>query len=134
MAAMKPFQKQKEKCAYTGLWRPPPGALATLVVVALAFCAFMFFTHIGEMTYFVAGTKVNYREQPNGRVLGQLDKGKKITCKEIKDGWCRTYFGRQRAFISMMVLAKEKPQQDNSEQRSDVGTGWERLLETAKKS
>ena len=89
-------------CPFCGCKRKPGGGCMGGLVF-LVFLAFMYLAESKE-TYIVV-KKANFREAPNGKILGQMSKGTELIC-HVEDGWCRTTHADKTVYVSLTVLGK----------------------------
>ena len=95
-----------DACPFCGCKRKPGSCLGTIVLFVVIILVLL---SNSQDSYVVTRT-ANYREAPNGKILGQLSKGIRLSC-EVKDGWCRTTYSDQTVYVSLKVLEKEKTTQ-----------------------
>lgn len=91
-----------DACPFCGCKRKPGGGCMG-VLVFLVFLAFMYLAESKE-TYVVL-KNANFREAPNGKILGQMSKGIELSC-HVEDGWCRTTYAEKTVYVSLKVLEK----------------------------
>ncbi len=122
-----------DACPFCGCKRKPGGCIGFVVFVILLAC--VFFADSKE-TY-VVSKNANFREEPNGKVLGQISKGTELGCN-IEDGWCRTTYAGRIVFVSLKVLEKRTSAeetkspvpQNNAAPQADQGTGLIQAVES----
>lgn len=99
---------EADACPHCGCKRTSSGSgcgaviLLAIMIFALKMCN----TDTAE-TY-ITKNNVNFRDAPNGQVLGQMPKGTKVICA-MEDGWCKTQKDDQSVYISLKVLVKNAP-------------------------
>ena len=77
-------------CPFCGCKRKPGGCSGFIVVLIMLALV----TLCDSKEPYVVQRNANFREEPNGKILGQISKGTELSCN-IEDGWCRTtYAGR----------------------------------------
>ncbi|MBR1778812.1 MAG: zinc ribbon domain-containing protein [Alphaproteobacteria bacterium] len=98
------------------------GLIALVVcIVLLAMCH----TDTSKSTaqLFMTKNTVNYRDTPNGEILGQFPKGMKIACTPA-DGWCKMQQNGRDVYVAVKVLEKAELLADSG---SGNGNGKEQL-------
>lgn len=111
-----------DACPFCGCKRTPGsgcmGIVALVVVLGL-----IFLSHSKEA--YVVTRKANFREAPNGEILGQISKGTELHC-HIENGWCRTTYADKKVYVSLKVLKKRvsasEPQKTGSSSSQNVST------------
>lgn len=98
---------EAEFCPHCGCKRTEQsfsGGCGAIVLFALIMFAFEMCSSDTAKTY-MTKNNVNYRDAPNGTVLGQLPKGTKIPCA-VDNGWCKTTKDSRDVYISLKVLVE----------------------------
>ncbi len=88
-------------CPFCGCKRKPGGCSGFIVVLIMLALV----TLCDSKEPYVVQRNANFREEPNGKILGQISKGTELSCN-IEDGWCRTTYASRIVFVSLKVLEK----------------------------
>lgn len=90
-----------DACPFCGCKRKPGSCLGTIVFFVVVILVLL---SNSQDSYVVTRT-ANYREAPNGKILGQMSKGTELIC-HVEDGWCRTTHADKTVYVSLTVLGK----------------------------
>ena len=98
---------EAEYCVHCGCKRKENemGCMGLVSAVLIGITIFSFSESTDTKDVYITKNNVNYRSAPNGKVLGQLSKGTKISCVPV-NGWCKTEKDGQSVYISLNVLDK----------------------------
>lgn len=96
-------------CPFCGCKRKPGGCAGFIVVLIMLALASL----CDSKESYVVLRNANFREEPNGKILGQISKGTELSCN-IEDGWCRTTYADRIVFVSLKVLEKRTSAEDKT--------------------
>lgn len=94
-------------CPFCGCKRKPGGCAGFIVVLIMLALT----TLCDSKEPYVVLKNANFREEPNGKILGQIPKGTELSCN-IEEGWCRTTYASRTVFVSLKVLEKRTSAED----------------------
>ena len=106
---------EAEYCVHCGCKRKEKdlGCMGVLSAVLIGITLFSFSESTNTKDVYITKSNVNYRSAPNGKVLGQLSKGTKISCVSV-NGWCKTEKDGQSVYISLNVLDKNTRKEEST--------------------